>query len=125
MGGGRKDWEKRVGLWRRELKVKRAAEKTVEKRLARLPDVPPELLCPSWCKDFKSRNGVVPFEVLSIVPSPEQEVICFYTFAQFLKPAIRGQALRSKTRYIVPKIHHTPGSGCALQVASTGRPLFD
>lgn len=81
----RKDWEKRVGLWRRELKVKRAAEKTVEKRLARLPDVPPELLCPSWCKDFKSRNGVVPFEVLSIVPSPEQEGYrnkCEFTIAR-------------------------------------------
>ena len=35
---------------------------------------PPELRCPSWCRTFKRRDGVVPFDVCPIVPSPEQEV---------------------------------------------------
>lgn len=35
---------------------------------------PIELRCPSWCRMFKKRDGIVPFDVSPIVPSPEQEV---------------------------------------------------
>lgn len=36
---------------------------------------PVELRCPSWCRMFKKRDRIVPFEVSPIVPSPEQEVL--------------------------------------------------
>lgn len=74
LGETRTDWEKRAGSWRRELQKKRSAEKTEANRKAPLPAIPPELRCPGWCRDFKSRNGVVPYHVSPIVASPEQEV---------------------------------------------------
>lgn len=36
---------------------------------------PIELRCPSWCRMFKKRDRIVPFDVSPIVPSPEQEVL--------------------------------------------------
>lgn len=41
---------------------------------------PIELRCPSWCRMFKKRDKIVPFDVSPIVPSPEQEVISLDTY---------------------------------------------
>eukprot|EP00752_Nemacystus_decipiens_P009987 g8906.t1 len=61
----RGEWDRRFKEWRRNQGMKKVGEEATTK--------PIELRSPSWCRMFKKRNGIVPFDVSPIVPSPEQE----------------------------------------------------
>ncbi|CAN0028523.1 unnamed protein product [Scytosiphon promiscuus] len=63
----RNEWDKRFREWKRNQGMKRGAAAGAN------ANKPAELRCPSWCKMFKRRDANVPFDVLPIVPSPEQE----------------------------------------------------
>ncbi|CAM9456228.1 unnamed protein product, partial [Hapterophycus canaliculatus] len=63
----RNEWDKRFREWKRNQGMKKGAVAGSN------ANKPAELRCPSWCKMFKRRDGNVPFDVLPIVPSPEQE----------------------------------------------------
>lgn len=63
----RGEWDRRFKEWKRNQGMKKIGEEATTK--------PVELRCPSWCRMFKKRDRIVPFEVSPIVPSPEQEVL--------------------------------------------------
>eukprot|EP00903_Cladosiphon_okamuranus_P014193 g13187.t1 len=61
----RGEWDRRFKEWKRNQGINKIGEEATTK--------PIELRCPSWCRMFKKRDRIVPFDVSPIVPSPVQE----------------------------------------------------
>ncbi|CAM9603714.1 unnamed protein product [Ascophyllum nodosum] len=142
---GVNEWEKRLGEWKRNMRNKQAQTKKDSRGdggdVAGKLTYPPELRCPSWCRTFKRRDGVVPFDVCPIVPSPEQEGYrnkCEFTLslAKDGKPTAgfrasgfqEGVAITAESPNDCPQVHRNMKKLCAQMdtfMRSSAFPVYD